>query len=222
MGLFNAAKNKAKDKTASKSKKSTTWFAGSSTEDQKISDSIKELAKINADSKALEAKKRVHAAVVLGYAERNFISDFSDQGVLPDTPMKVVNADGDSVTYVVQDRSGQYALKPEQIEALKAVLGEEVAESLIYTEHQFSFSRSVMAIPGVAEAVEKALESAIKKLVRDQVIDAEAADALIELNEKTALKPNTLDRASMLVGGDKTRLKMLLDAMASSCCRYIK
>lgn len=222
MGLFNVAKSKAKDKTVTKSKKATTWVAGSSDEDKKISDSIKELVKINAESKALDAKKMVHVTAVSKYAERNFISDFCDAGVMPDTPMKVVNADGDSVTYVVQDRSGQYDLKEEQIMALNAILGEETTQSLLYTEHKFSFNRVVMAIPGVAEVVEKALDNALKKLVRDEVIDAETADTLVEASEKTAFKPKMLDRAALLVGGDKTRLKMLLDAMASSCCRYIK
>jgi hypothetical protein len=223
MGLFKTAKEKAQSKVGgAKAKKSTTWVAGSTPEDQKVSDSIKMLASINAESKALEAKKRVHAALVVGYAERNFISDFSDMGVLPDTPMKVVNADGDSVTYVVQDRSGQYDLKPEQIEALTQILGEDVVENLLYTEHKFSFNREIMAIPGVAEAVEKALMSALKKLVSSKVIDEEAAGQLIEANEKTAFKPHTLDRAAVLVGGDKTRLKMFIDAMGSSCCRYIK
>lgn len=222
MSLLSKAKDKAKAGiTQAKPKRNTTWTAGDPNGDR-VAASLKELAQINADLKALEAKKKIHAGIVGSYAEQNFINDFCELGVLPDTPMKVVDNEGNSVTYVVQDRGGQYKLQEVQIQVLKEVLGEDAAESLLYTQHTFSFSRSIMAIPGVADAVDKALTATVRKLVKDEVLTEEAGDELLVVDEKIAFKPGTLDRAASLVGRDKTRLKAFLDAMGSSCCRYIK
>lgn len=220
MGLFAKAKDKKKA-TPSKPKKNTTWSVGDP-EGDKVGKSVKELVRISGEMKALNSKMGVHKQIVAKYADQSFVRDFADLGVMPDTPMKVVNTDGDTVTYVVQDRGGQHKLKDDQIETLEQVLGEDVVEDLLYTETTIKFNRSVMALPGVSEAVEKALESAIKRMVKNEVIDEETADELVEVDEKTAFKPGTLDRAATLTGRDQTRLSAMLDAMGSSCCRYVK
>lgn len=222
MGLLSKAKDKAKTKkTSAKPKKSTTWSVGDPDGD-KVAKSLKELCQINADMKALEAKKNIHAKIVAQCADSNFVNDFCELGVLPDTPMKVVNGNGDAVTYVVQDRGGQYNLKDEQIEALNQILGEDAVQDLLYTQHTIKFSRTVMALPGVTEEIDKALTSAVKRMVKNGVLDEDTADELVDVDEKTAFKPGTLDRAATLVGRDKTRLRAFLDAMGSSCCRYVK
>lgn len=220
MGLF--AKAAAKKESAPKAaKKSTTWAVGDPQGD-KVGLSVKELVRISGEMKALEAKKSLHSQVVSKHANASFIRDFAEAGVMPETPMKVVNADGDSVTFVVQDRGSQYALKDEQVEALEAVLGEDVVAGLVYDETTIQFNRSVMAVPGVSEALEAALEKAISGLVKKGVLDADAADELVEAKVKRALKPGTLDRAASLVGNDQTRLAAFIDAMGSGCTKYIK
>lgn len=222
MSLLSKAKDKAKTaKKSSKPKKNTTWAAGDPDGD-KVAKSLHELLQIKADMKALEAKKRIHANVVGMYAEGNFVNDFCELGVPPDTPMKVVNSEGDEVTYVVQDRSSQYAIKDEQVEALEQLLGPDAVEDLLYTECTIKFNRTVMAIDGVTEEVDKALTSAVGRMIKKGVLTEDQADELVEVSEKTAFKPGTLDRAAMLVGRNVTRLKAFLDAMGSSCCRYVK
>lgn len=221
-GLFAKAKDKAKASAGTtKPKKNTTWAVGDPQGDA-VGKSLQELTKINAEMKALEAKKKIHANVVGNYAEQAFIRDFSELGVLPDTPMRVVNSEGDAVTYVVQDRGGQYKLKDEQIEMLEQILGEDAVPDLLYTQTTIGFNRYVMAIPGVSEEIEGAIMKAVKSLIKKQVIDEDTADDLITVDEKTAFKPGTLDRAATLVGRDQTRLKQFIDAMGSSCCRYVK
>lgn len=221
MSLLTRAKEKAKSTTNKKAKKNTTWSVGEETNEQ-IAGSLKELSQINADIKALEAKKKIHASVVSAYAESNFINSFCDMGVMPDAPMKIVNQNGDSATYVVQDRSGQYKLKDDQIDVLIQILGEDVVDDLLYTQHTIGFDRSIMAMPGVTEAVDKALTTAVKRMLRDGVLDAQSADDLISVDAKIAFKPGTLDRAASLVGRDKGRLRSFIQAMGSSCCRYVK
>lgn len=220
MSLFAKAANKKKETAAPKSK-GMNWVVGDPEGDQ-IAKSVKELARISGEMKALEAKKKLHSQAVSNFAAKNFVKDFAEAGVMPETPMRVVNSDGDQVTYVVQDRGSQYALKDEQIEAMESILGKDSVAGLVYEETTIAFNRTVMAIPGVAEAIEKALEQAIASLVESEQLSGDLADELIDASVKRALKPGTLDRAAQLTGNDVTRLGAFIEAMGSSCTRYIK
>jgi len=221
MGLFAAAKSKVAETVGAKVKKATAWVVGDPSGDV-VGKAIHELMELNAREKEIAAKKKLFTTVVAKHAATNFVQDFCALGVMPDTPMTVVNTDGEKVTYVVQDRGGQYNVKPEQQDALKQLLGEDLANSMLYTETSFGFDRTVFALPGVSEAIEKALEGAVKKMVKDEVLTGEQADSLISAESKTSFKPGTLERAAEYCGRDTTKLAQFLEAMGSSCTRYIK
>lgn len=222
MGLFAAAKERvAASETGSKTKRTTTWVVGDPAGDA-VGKAVHELVELSAQEKAIAAKKKLFATVVAKHAATHYVQDFCSLGVQPETPMVVQNTDGEKVTYVVQDRGGQYNVKPEQQDALQQLLGADLAESLLYTETSFGFDRTVFSVPGVSAAIEKALEAAVKKLVKDEVLTAEQADQLIQAETKTSFKPGTLDRAAEYCGRDTTKLAQFLDAMGSSCTRYIK
>jgi phosphoribosylformylglycinamidine (FGAM) synthase PurS component len=222
MGLFaKAAEKSAASTKSSKPKKNTTWVVGDP-EGDAVAKAVHELVELTAQEKALAAKKKLQATIVLKVAKTNHVRDFCDLGVPPDTPMLVQNSDGEKVTFIVQDRGGQYNVKPEQIEAMQQLLGEDAANDLLYTETTLGFDRTVLGIPGVGEAIEKALERVVTKLVKDEKLTPEQADELITAKQKTSFKPGTLDRAATIVGRDTTKLAAFLDAMGSSCTRYIK
>ena len=221
MSMFAKAAAKSAETTSSKPKKCTTWVVGDPAGDQ-VGKAIHELCELSAQEKAIAAKKKLFATVVSKHAKENYVRDFCELGVSPDTPMTVQNADGEKVTYVVQDRGGQYNVKEEQIDGMKQLLGADLAESLLYTETTFGFDRTVFAVEGVAEAVEKALTACVGMLVDSGTISSEQADSLITAKSKTSFKPGTLDRAAEFCGRDTTRLAQFLDLMGSSCTRYIK
>lgn len=168
----------------------------------------------------------VFKTAVKGFAEKNYVKDYAATGVSPETPMQVATADGEKVTFVVQDRSSQYGVKEDQKEALVELLGQDAAADLLFEETTFGFNRDVLAIPGVMEIVEKALENAIKKLTDDKdgkpVLSEEAAGALLDVKVKTAFRPGTLDRLSLICGKDVTRIEQFLEIMGSSATRYVK
>lgn len=221
-GLFAKATEKsAAKKKSSKPKKNTTWVVGDPNGDE-VGKAVHQMVELTAQEKAIAAKKKMAANVVLNHAKRSHVQDFCSLGVPPDTPMLVQNSDGEKVTFVVQDRSGQYNVKEEQLVALRDLLGDDAADELTYEETKLGFDRTIMAIPGVAEAVEKALERTLTKLVKDEVLTEEQAGELITADQKTSFKPGTLDRAASIVGRDATRLAQFLEAMGSSCVRYVK
>lgn len=222
MGLFAKAAAKTKEATGGNGgskKKNTTWSVGDPAGDQ-VGKAVHELVVLSAEEKAIKAKKALFETTVSNYAERRFVEDYADLGVFPETPLCVVNADGEKVTYVVQDRSAQYRVKPEQKEALIQLMGEDAAADLLYEEVGLKFNRLVMAKPGVADAVEKALEQCITKLMKAGKLTEE--DELVEADVKESFKPGTLDRLGILCGSDTTKMKAFLEAMGSSAVRYIK
>ena len=220
MSLFAAAAEKVEKKPA-KAKKNTTWIVGDP-EGDAVAKAVHNLIELTAQGDAIAAKKRMAATIVLKVAKENHVRDFASLGVPPDTPMCVQNTDGEKVTFIVQDRSGQYAAKPEQVEIIAQLLGEDVASDLTYTETKLGFDRTILAIPGVSAAIEKSLQTAINKLVKTEKLTADQAGELIVASQKTAFKPGTLDRAASLCGQDVTRLAGMLNALGSSCVRYIK
>lgn len=221
MALFQKAAAKSAAKPT-KEKKSTTWVMGSAEEEAKVAKSIHELVKLTAEEKAIEAKKSLHATVVVCAAKERHIRAFCERGAPPETPMQLQNHDGEKVTFVVQDRGGQYNIKDDNMDMLRQLLGDDAADELVYTETTISFNRAIMAIPGVSDAIEKALEAVIQKLVKSEKLSEEQADELIDAKQKTAFKPGTLERAAEICGRNTTKLSQFLDIMGSSCTRYVK
>lgn len=220
MGLLDKAKTSQAATTSSK-KKATTWVVGGhGTED--VAEAVGALVRLEAEAKATEAKMLLHKTVVKNYCENRFVQDFASLGALPDTPMQVQNPDGHKVTFVVQDRSSQYKVKDDQKEALCQIFGEDAAERLTYEEYALSFSRDLMSIPEVYEAVDKALSGAVKKLVDKGTLTADEGDTLILADKKVAFRPHTLERLSEICGRDTVKMKQMLDVMGSSATRYVK
>lgn len=220
-GLFARAKSQS-GKSSSAKKAATCWLVGDNEITRAVSKSVQQLCVLNAESKALEAKMAVHKKIVSDYAFRNYVSDFAQLGVPPVSPMKVQDGEGNQVTYVVQDRSAQYDVRAEQVDRLMELLGPDLAEDCLYEEVTIGLDRDIMAIPGVSEAVERSLERAISKLIGDGILTEDQSEKLVNVSQKRAFKPGTLGRAAMIVGRDTVKLRQFVEAMGSSCCRYVK
>lgn len=219
MDLFSSARKKQAAQPAKS--KGTPWMVGDPNGDV-VAKRIDELVRLNAELKAIEAKMDVAKGVVKKHAMTNLCNDVAQRGVLPETPMYVQNGDGQKVTFVLQDRSSQYKVKEEQQEALSAMIGPDAAADLLYTEVTYSFNREVLAVPGVQEAIGKAVSAAVSKLLDKGVLTEEQAGSVFAADEKTAFKPGTLDRVAMIVGRDSTRIKQFLEIMGSSATNYVR
>ena len=207
----------------------------------------------NAVHEAREAKSEEDAAKNKGNLAKGRIAKWTlsevvktiaSIGVLPPTPVSVVNHNGESVTYVMQDKSQQNALKAEQVELFQAVLGEEGAAKVIHKKTVFSFSPDVMeqsaydpkataaarkqnpdAMPVFSN--ERSVMDVIGELISNAVagcteLTDEQKEALIESKVGMHLRPNTLPRIAELCGGDVARIEQFLDAAGSAAVRYVK
>jgi hypothetical protein len=224
MALFQKAVAKQESaKASAPKKKSTVWLVE---KDSAESEAVSQLVELTGQSKAIEARMGVFKSAVKSFGEESYVRDFAFTGVSPETPMVVQNEKGEKVTFVVQDRSAQYDVKLEQQEALASLLGEDRAKELLFTEVTFGFNRDVLALPGVQEVIEAALERAVKKLMDDSagkpLLTPEQAELLLDVKQKTAFKPGTLERLSLICGKDVVKIQGMLEIMGSSATRYVK
>ena len=227
MGLFAKATAKVKTEVGGSSKKkaNTTWLVGGKKDDakqEKLGNAVHQLVVLSGEAKTIEAKMKVHKALLYEHGNDMFFATYAAGECFPETPMNIQNADGEKVTFVVQDRAGQYAVKDEQIDQLCAILGEDGAKALVFEETKIGFNRDVLGLPGVTEAVEKALEKAIGKLVADETITEEQAEALIQADVKRSFRSDIPQRLVQICGTDTTKMAAVVDALGSSCVRYIK
>lgn len=224
-GLFAKAAAKQTKPTTPK-RKQTVWLTSDARDNGALGRAVHELVNSEAQKKALEAKCKIFKGVIGKFAEHNLVGNYADTGVPPETPLVVQNDDGEKVTYVVQDRSGQYAVKDDQREALEGLLGKERTEDLLYTETNFGFSRLIMSLPGVMEVVEEALEKAIKRLTDDRngkpILTEEQAGELLDVTQKVSLRPGIVERLAIVCGRDPVRIKQFLDIVGSHITRYVK
>lgn len=225
-GLFNKVKAQAAPKASAAKKKETVWLVGGSADSAPVAEAVKQLVVLAAQAKAIETKQGVFKAAVKGFAEKSYVKDFAATGVSPETPMQVATTDGEKVTFVCQDRSSQYQIKDDQKEALVELLGEDAVKDLLFEETTFGFNRDVLAFPGVMEVVEKALESALRKLTDDKegkpILSEEVASQLLDVKVKTAFRPGTMDRLPLICGKDVTRIEQFMEIAGSNLTRYIK
>lgn len=216
-GLFaKARKNAAAAQAVSKSDE-VVWVA-----DGDVGNSVREIVELDRKISSIGAQLDTHKSVVKRFANEMFSRECAALGFVPDAPYRVRVDGGEQVTFVVQDRSGQYPVKDDQERGLENLVGVDVADDLIYDEVSYSFNREIMAIPGVAPMVERALEVAIKKLIMDGVLIQEQADMLVEAKSKRSFIPRILDSMTRIVGCDSGRILKFLDVMGSSITRYVK
>lgn len=222
-GLFAKAKKAKSEEVGTSKSKGIQWNVGKPGTDP-IGTAVHQLMVLQAEAKAIEAKMGLAKTMVKNHATEKFIAAYVEAGAMPDSPMRVVNADGESVAFVAQDRSSQYAVKPEQMTALNELLGEDAADGLVYEEVSFGLNREILALPGVQEVVEKALEGALKKLTSGEkpILNAEQAEMLLDVKLQTSFKPKMLDRLVLICGKCVNRVQQLLGAMGSCATLYVK
>jgi hypothetical protein len=190
-----------------------------------LNHAVTEVLEASAEEKAAKNKGSLAKGRLSKYTQARLVELTAKFGVLPPTPMSVVNHNGESCTYVMQDKSQQNAIGPEQIELFKSVLGEDGANRVVHTKTIYSFDVDTMeqkAANGEMTVAEIVAETVSAALAADARLSDDQKASLIQSSEKTYLKPNTLQRVAELCGADAARIEQFLDAAGSACVRYIK
>lgn len=219
MGLLSKAKNEALKKKSETPQKGTLILAASSDQTE-VNNAIRDVKRMMVELDSLNGKIDLKKSVIKKFADRQYIDNFVRHGVTPATPVMVQNEEGDSVTFVVQDRSASTEVKDNVFEDLVGLLGEDAANGLVYQEHLFSFDREIMSRPGVVELVEKGLESIVAELTEKGLIKDD--ESLVFATSRRSYTPKILDRTLDIVGRDVSRVSRFFQIVGSAITRYIK
>ena len=189
----------------------------------------------NAVTAAIEAKAEENAAKTKGtlakgklmnFAQARVVELYAKLGVPPATPVSVINHNGESVTYVMADKSQQNPINAEQVALFKELLGDEGAARVVHEKTQFFFDPETMD-----ETAANAQDKTVFEIVCELVSTALAADprlsdeqkgAIIKSTTKTYLQVNVLDRVAELCGADSARIAQFYEAAGTACVRSIK
>lgn len=159
MGLLSAAKQSDSKVEKVKPTKGCDWTYGVQ-EGGDIGNDITEFLKLQAEKKALEGRAAIFKSRLTREANDRLVAHLVNTGTLPSTPTRLVNGNGESVTYVVQDRTGSKVIDDVTLGLLEDLLGPEAAQKLVVDEGEFSLNRDVMSRDGVSEVVEQTLDRA--------------------------------------------------------------
>ena len=162
----------------------------------------------------------------MAYGQSRVVELYAKLGVAPATPVSLVNHNGESVTYVMADKSQQNPVGPEQVELLKSLLGDDGASKVVSERTIYSFNPETMEEKAAHDesktVFEIVCETVSTALANDPRLSDEQKAAIIKSTSKTYLQPNTLDRLAELCGADAGRISQFYDAAGTACVRSIK
>ena len=197
--------------------------------DPSLGQAVIDLIRYQGERKAIETKENIQKGRLKSYAEDRYAESFAMNGVEPDGTMMLSNEDGQTVTFVVQDRSAGYAIKDDVLEAVEQVLGPDGAAAIIYEQTVFGFDTVVMSQKtkdDTGREVQEVLGERLMALLDDMrvegILDQEQVDALLTAKNIRAFRPGTLPQLAEIAGRNIPRLKLLLQAMGGAIVRYIK
>jgi hypothetical protein len=179
-----------------------------------------------ADKKAAETRAKIAKGVLKDYVLNEWATIAAQQGVIPPTPVTVVNHAGETLTYVIQDKTQQNALSPEQVDMFGTLLGQEVAANIIHERTIYSLNPEVLdqeaAGPqakgeSVAEVVCEVLSDALTKCTK---LSDDQKNGIIAATSKTVLRRNTFPRIVEICGSNVGKIAAFMEAAGTAVVRY--
>jgi hypothetical protein len=209
--------------------KETQWLITN----EKLANSITEMNSLKVERKQIENKELPHKTALAAHAIDQYALHLASAGVLPKTPMRLVNEAGESVTFVIQDKGASTKISDEKLAQLAQLLGrdkdgKELVDQIIYNGGSFGFDENILdqksLVEGqtVMDVVGEALGAVLAKLVEDQKITEEQGNNLVQF-ETTRRYIRGLPRHTVDVcGRDVPKILSYLKTVGSAIVRYVK
>lgn len=176
--------------------------------------------------KALEIMRDHQKAIIKPIADAFYVEMLADLGEIPDGTMRLATVAGDSVTYVVQDRTDKHEVKEEDVEALDGLIDPGDVVGLYWVRREFAFDRDVMlerARHGtVQDVVDAALTEVFDRFKRNGLISASQRQRLIVCRATRSFRPGLVANLAKLCKRSSTLLGRLLDAVGGASVRFVK
>lgn len=162
-----------------------------------------------------ESDKQVAGGVALPWIKREYLKVFATNGFKPDKFK--VKGDQEEVLLLSQERS-QYNITDEQLETLKAILGEKKAEQILVESTDFAFDSTILNKEGVIDI----LSAAIDRAVTEGKLTNEEGDKLLVSKPRRTIKVGTVDRLPIICDNDVDVMEQVADALGSTLTMYLR
>ncbi len=212
--LFNAALKKA-DAPGEKVKKAKAEFV--TCDDAVITKAIKDFCDAKDKEKSAKAEAGIAKVPIEEFANARFVEKFAEDGIKPES-FKIIGDDESQVTFIAQDRSGNYPVSDEQLEQITEAIGSDKANDLICETTTYSFSPEILRKKGVMEFLGRAMQT----LVKNGVLTDEEVNELLVAKVTRVIKPGTLTLLANICEQKLPVMKQLVTALDSNVSTYIK
>lgn len=149
-------------------------------------------------------------------------------------PVKLVNlADKEALTYVVQDRTESSPLKPEQIEKLEAIVGEQELAGNLVERYVYSFDPEILALKvrrnpsvrrvvSVESLISEAIAGVVSELLEAGSITTDQATRLVRVETRVTLAPGFIARLPGYCDRSAEVIRNAVHAAGSAIVRFLK
>jgi hypothetical protein len=177
------------------------------------------------EEKAAKNKGNLAKGKIARYAQGELVKTIAKLGVMPPTPVSVINHNGESVTYVVTNKAGQNPISDEQIGMLQQEFGEELCTLMTEKRETYAFNPATLAEAtpdGKSTVQDVVFEIVSAALVECKRLSDEQKANIIDATTKSYMRVTTLPRVAELVGADANRLDKFFEYAGSSIVRSVK
>jgi hypothetical protein len=190
-----------------------------------LNEAVSNAIEAAAEEKTAKTKGTLAKTKLMGFAQQEVVKLYAKLGVPPTTPVSVVNHNGESVTYVMADKSQQNPISPEQIAMLRELLGDEGAAQVVDERTTFFFDNATMGEKAANDektVFDIVCEHVNATIATDPRLSDEQKANLLKSTVKSFLKPNTLNRIAELCGSNAAKIGQFYEAAGTACVRSIK
>lgn len=238
--------NKAADNSVRKPKKpvkgtvfeipGTVPVGGDETEIVKLHEAVHKILEASREEKDAKNKAAISKGALKDFVETEYATEMVRVSNLPATPVQIINKDGESLTYIVQDKSKTNGLNEEQQEALVALIGNENYEEMTTNVNTFMFDPTIMndiageipasasmddiaKLPRVCDVIGPAISKAI---MESNLLSDDQKVGLIRAESKVLVRGEKLKQIPLYCRNDPNTIIEVLDALGSVLTRYLK
>jgi hypothetical protein len=206
--------------------KGTTILLGADDVDR---DDLMRYVRLSREVDDRETQLGILAVKLKARGEAEWLKLFGAREVAPETPFKIVEANGASVSFVVTDKTGGFALKPEQETDLTALLGSKIVGEMVDDRVRLELNDKVLVQPSACDPTKQVVElvaDRLKRIPAEMVaageVTAEQAQALFSFAKVRQLRPKLLGTLAVRARVARVRILDILGVLGPAVQRTIK
>jgi hypothetical protein len=223
--MFKNATAPAKEEAAPKG---TTWTV----DILDLAEAVRQVNLLAAEIVRTTTLFKENTAAVKTYAEKRWLAHWASFRQQPETPVKVTTKAGDSVAFVVADKTRGFAPNAKMIAELGDLVGAVTLDGHLNPAVTYSFNDEVLALEAkdpmtsrkstIMAMIARRINPLLEELVNSGQITRSQADALVSAEQVRVFDASFVAELPELCNRDPVRLGAAVTALGGAIVRFIK